>query len=67
MKRLGKLSGRIYEENEIHSMEECGICITEEQSKDENWIKIRHAKDLIDCNNCGGCPLYYNINYTKVE
>ena len=52
MKRLGKLTGRIYEENEIHDMEECGICITDEQANDEKWIKQRRAKDLTDCANC---------------
>lgn len=58
MQRLGKLSGRIYEENEIHDMEECGICITEEQAKDKEWIKVHHAKDLVECEKCRGCPMY---------
>ena len=58
MKRLGKLTGRIYEENKIHEMEECGICITDEQANDEKWMKQRRAKDLTDCANCRGCPLY---------
>ena len=58
MKRLGKLTGRIYEENEIYDMEECGICITDEQANDEKWIKQHHTKDLTDCDNCRGCPLY---------
>ena len=58
MKRLGKLTGRIYEENKIHDMEECGIQITDEQANDDEWIKQHHAKDLIDCDNCRGCPLY---------
>ena len=31
--RLGKYSGRIYEENEMHTMEECGVFITDEQAK----------------------------------
>ena len=55
MKRLGKLTGKIYEENEIHNMKECGICITDEQSNNEKWIKQRRAKDLADCANCRGC------------
>ena len=58
MKVLGKLTGQIYEENEIHSMEECGIHITNEQAKDEKWIKEHHVKDLADCANCRGCSLY---------
>ena len=58
MKVLGKLTGRIYEENELHDMEECGIHITNEQAKDKKWIKEHHIKDLVDCSNCRGCPLY---------
>lgn len=56
MKRLGKYSGKIYEENEADIMEECGVCITEEQAKDEKWISERHIKDLSKCLVCCGCP-----------
>lgn len=57
MKRLGKFTGRVYDENEVKGMKECGVCITDEQANDENWIKDRHIKDLIDCIKCGGgCP-----------
>ena len=38
MKRLGKLTGKIYEENEVKNMGECCILITDEQVKDEKWI-----------------------------
>ena len=55
--RLGKYSGRIYEENEVHAMEECGDCITDEQSKDENWTSKHHVSDLMECVKCCGCPL----------
>ncbi len=57
MKRLGKYSGRIYEENEICIMEECGVCITDEQAKDEEWISKHHVDDLMECITCVGCPL----------
>lgn len=30
MARLGKFSGKIYKEDEVHTMEECGVCITDE-------------------------------------
>ena len=56
MKRLGKYSGRIYEEDEISTMTECGVCITDEQASDEEWIKQHHIHDLIDCLFCKGCP-----------
>ena len=58
-KRLGKLTGKIYEENQIHDMKECGVCITDEQAKDEKWIKEHHAKDLADCIMCRGCVMYH--------
>ena len=58
MKRLGKYSGQIYEENEISIMEECGVCITDEQAKDEKWIESQHTKELIECLGCGGCPMF---------
>lgn len=58
MKRLGKYSGKVYEENEIPNMEECGIIITDDQSKDERWIKNHHAFDLAKCVGCKRCPLY---------
>ena len=51
-------TGKIYEENEVKNIGECGICITDEQAKDEKWIKEHHAKDLAECVNCRGCPLY---------
>lgn len=58
MKRLGKYSGRIYEENEAPSMKECGVIITDEQANDDKYIKSHHAKDLVDCLGCGGCPMF---------
>ena len=58
MKILGKLTGHIYEKNEIYSMEECGIHITDEQANDEKFVKEHHAKDLAECVNCRGCTLY---------
>jgi hypothetical protein len=57
MKRLGKYSGRIYEENEVHTMKECGVCITDEEAKDEEWVSKHHVNDLMDCITCLGCPL----------
>ena len=58
MKRLGKLTGRIYEENEIHDMEECGTIITDEQENDKDWIEKQHKCDLVMCDKCRGCSLY---------
>lgn len=57
MKRFGKYSGRIYEENEVYTMEECGVCITDKQAKDEEWVSKHHVDDLMECITCCGCPL----------
>lgn len=55
MLRLGKFSGRIYGDIEVHNMKECGVCITEEQSVDEEFVKQHHLSDLQDCVKCLGC------------
>lgn len=60
MKRLGKYSGRIYEEDEVSTMEECGTCITDEQAIDMEWISKHHINDLMKCVTCCGCPLVKN-------
>lgn len=57
MARLGKYSGQIYEDNEIDIMQECGVCISDEQKEDDDWISQHHLKDLMDCVKCCGCPL----------
>ena len=38
MKRFGSFSGRIYEDNEVDKMQECGVCITDEQANDSDYI-----------------------------
>lgn len=57
MKRLGLYSGRIYEENEVENMEECGLCIADEEANDKEWIKKKHDEHIGRCSNCFGCPL----------
>ena len=57
MKRLGKYSGKIYKDDEIKTMEECGICITDEQAADQEFISTHHLRDLLECAGCIGCPL----------
>lgn len=57
MKRLGKFTGRVYEENEVDNMEECGVCISDEQANDKDWISNHRLKDLADCVKCFGCPM----------
>lgn len=58
MKSLGKITGRVYKDNEIHDMEECGTFITDEQENDKDWIEKKHKQDLAKCDKCRGCRLY---------
>lgn len=59
MKYLGKYTGKVYEDKT--EMEECGVIITDEQSKDEQWCQQHHLTDLLDCVTCGGCPVAQKI------
>lgn len=54
MKRLGKFTGKVYDENEKPT--ECCTVMTHEQANDENWQMMKHALDTLDCNGCQGCP-----------
>jgi hypothetical protein len=58
--RLGKFSGKVYEESEASNMIECGVCITDEEAKNEEYIQQRHLKDLQNCIGCFGCPMSQN-------
>lgn len=50
--RLGKYSGKLYAEDEVKNMQECGVCISNEQASDKNWINERHLQDLKGCAVC---------------
>lgn len=57
MYRLGKYTGRIYKDDEIKNMKECGVCISDEEAKDEDFIDTLKKRNSIDCFLCGGsCP-----------
>lgn len=58
MKRLGKFSGKIYSEEEIKTMQECGYAISDEQANDPEYIKELYSIVSSDCATCRGCPLY---------
>lgn len=55
--RLGKYSCKLYIEDEVKNMQECGVCISDEQANNEEWINERHLQDLKDCVTCCGCPM----------
>ena len=58
MKRLGCFTGKIYtQENfELHKIEECARCISDEQANDENFIKTTYERIHKNCEFCIGCP-----------
>lgn len=57
MKRQGKFTGRIYDEDyDFSQCSECCTMISEQESKDEEQVSKRHMKDLMDCMKCFGCP-----------
>ena len=61
MKRLGKYTGKIYDNNEEAKYAgECCTIITDVQANDDKFIENHHRKDLMNCFfNCGGgCPAY---------
>ena len=58
MKRIGKFSGKIYDENfDFSNCKECCVCITDEQANDEDFCKSQHFEDLKHCIGCFGCPM----------
>ena len=57
MKRFGSFSGRIYEDNEVDKMQACGVCITDEQANDSDYIFELRTKHLARCMKCFGCPM----------
>lgn len=52
MKRLGKLTGVIYDENYD--------IITNEQSEYETFLLSAHIKNELQCDNCKGCQASRN-------
>ena len=57
MKRLGKFTKTIYDENyDFSNCPECCVCLTDEEANNEEFINKHHIKDLMDCVTCMGCP-----------
>lgn len=57
MKRLGKFTMRIYDEDyDFSKCPECCTQITDEQAEDEEFVRKRHIGDLMGCLRCLGCP-----------
>ena len=61
MKRLGKYTGRVYNEDyDFSNCQECCTCITDEQATDREFIESHHLKDIMECTLCHGCPTAQN-------
>lgn len=58
MKRLGKFTGKIYNEEDFitHKINECCLLITKEESNNEKFIKDTYERLHKDCDGCNGCP-----------
>lgn len=57
MKRLGKFTKTIYEEDyDFTQSPECCTILTDEQAQDKKYIDELHFQDLMDCVRCFGCP-----------
>lgn len=57
MKRLGMFSGKIYEDHEVSGMNECGLCITDNQAEDSEYINKMKIENLAKCGGCFSCPV----------
>lgn len=57
MKYLGLFSGKIYEESEKSSMEECGYQISDKDAENDEYVKGCYiTKHIMSCMSCFGCP-----------
>lgn len=57
MKRLGKFTGKIYDEDyDFSKCPECCLLISEEKAKDENFLKEAKFANYISCAKCFECP-----------
>ena len=61
MKRLGKYSGKIYDESEVPGMTECGLMITDEQANDEEFLAEKMLKNFVVCSQCQGCVMAHSM------
>ena len=58
MKRLGMYSGKIYESDyDVNQIEECCLCISDEEANNKEWIANKHSEHVGECSNCFSCPL----------
>ena len=58
MKRIGKLTGRIYDESvDLSKIGECCLVVTDETLLNSEAARLALSRD--ECSSCRGCPEYY--------
>ena len=55
MKRLGRFTGKVYDEKESLRIEECCDVISDAQANNKAWIASKHEKDFEKCKGCMAC------------
>ena len=61
MKRLGKFTGKIYDEDyDFSKCPECCLLISEEEAKDENFLREARFANYLSCAGCFGCPASFD-------
>ena len=57
MKDIGIYSGKVYDENEKSSMNECGVCVNDETAQSDVLVQIIHFTHNRKCNQCYRCRM----------
>lgn len=55
MARIGKYSGKVYDDNQIHLMNECGILIPDSKKDDKSFCENVYKRNFATCATCKGC------------
>lgn len=57
MRRIGKFTGTLYDENYDFSLcTECCSCVSERDINDVDYMHELKIRNLISCLTCRGCP-----------
>ncbi len=55
MKRIGRFTGKIYDEKEVLRINECCDVISDAQANNSEWVKERHKEYMVKCSKCMSC------------
>ena len=65
MKRIGMYTGKIYSEDEVKNMQECGICISDSDAYDAEYVRRSYESEHENCIACMSCPAARNGGYKR--